>query len=97
MWFQKEYNDRLISCRLDHEQFDDMQQDLSGETMVDNLVGDFEILFYFKSTCAELDDYSYVENVELRVVEKEMTILDFPTVDQWKIIEHFRKNKFRLY
>ena len=25
MWSQKEYNDRLISCILDHSQFDDMQ------------------------------------------------------------------------
>ena len=24
MWSQKEYNGRLISCRLDHIQFDDM-------------------------------------------------------------------------
>ena len=74
MWSQKEYNGGLISCRLDHGQFDDMQQDLSGKTVVDNLVGDFLIIFYFKSTCAKLDDYSYVENVELRVVAKEMTL-----------------------
>ena len=25
MWSQKDYNDRLISCRSDHKQFEDMQ------------------------------------------------------------------------
>ena len=44
MWSQKEYNDRLISCRLDHRQFDDMQhQSLSGKIVIDKLTVDFNM------------------------------------------------------
>ena len=58
-----------------------MQQSLSGKIVVDKLAGDFEMLFDFKATCAELLDFSYVENVELEVLEKEMINLDFPAVN----------------
>ena len=96
MWCQKDYNDRLISCILDHRQFEDMQQSLSGKIVVDKLVGDFVMLFDFKATCAKLIDFSYVENVELKVLAKEMVNLGLPTVDQWKTIEQFGKNKYKL-
>ena len=43
MWSQREYNDRLLNFRLDHKQFDDMQQQyFFGKEMVDKLAGDFE-------------------------------------------------------
>ena len=81
-WFLKEYHDRLINCRLDHRQFDDMQQQyLSGKTVIHKLAGDFGMLFDFKATCAKLPDFSYLENMELRVLVKDMIILDLPTAD----------------
>ena len=64
--------------------------------MVDKLDEDFEMLFDFKATCAKLSYFSYVENVELIVLAKEMANLDFPMVDQWKIIEQFGKNKYKM-
>ena len=93
MWSQKDYNDRLINSILDHKQFEDMQQSLSGKIVVDKLAEYFEMMFNFKATCAKLSYFSYVENVELRVLEKEMVNLDFPTVNQWKTIEQFGKKK----
>ena len=95
-WSQKDYNDRLINCRSDHRKFDDMQQSLSGKIVVDKLAGDFGLLFYFKATCAKLADFSYVDNLHLRVLVKEMVNLDFPTIDQWKTVEQFGKNKYKL-
>ena len=68
-----------------------MQQSLFGKIVVDKLDEDFEMLFDFKDTCAKLSYFSYVENVDLRVFEKEMANLYFPTVDQWKTIEQFEK------
>ena len=60
MWFQKDYNDKLISCILDHRQFDDMQQQsLSGKIVIDKLDGDFEMFFDFKDICAKFLDLSY--------------------------------------
>ena len=60
MWPQKEYNETLIDCKLYHKQFYDMQkQSLSLKIVIDKLVGDFEMLFNFKATCAKLTDFSY--------------------------------------
>jgi len=98
MWSHKEYNDRLISFILDHRQFDDMQhQSLSGKTLIDKLTVDFEMLFDFKAICTKLLEFSYVENVELSVMEKEMISLDMETTDQWKLVDNYGKSKYKLH
>ena len=98
MLSQKEYNDRLISCRVEHRQFDDTQhQFFLGKAVIDKLDGDFEMLFEFKAMCTKLLDFSYSENVELRVLEKEMINMDLPVFYQWKIIENYRKIKYKLH
>ena len=48
MLTQKEYQDKLIQCRLDHANFADMNQSLSGKTIVDKLDDDFEKFFLSK-------------------------------------------------
>ena len=73
-----------------------MQQSLCGKTIVDKLSEDFELLKTFRSTCVQLPEISYMDHVELRVLEKEMAILELPTVDQWKTVEKCEKNKYRL-
>ena len=98
MWSQKEYNDSLISCRLDYKQFDDMQhQSLSRKTMIDKLAGDFEMLFDFKAICKKLPEFSCDEKVELSVMAKEMISLYLPTTDQWKLVYNYGKIKYRLH
>ena len=60
MWSQKEYNDKLISSKLDHGHFDDMHhQSLYGKIVIDKLVRDFEVMFNFKATCTKLPYFSY--------------------------------------
>ena len=59
-----------------------MQQYFSGNTKVDKLPEDFEIVYSFRATCAQLLEFSYVEHVELRVLAKEMAILKLPTIEQ---------------
>ena len=73
-----------------------MEQYLSGKMIIDKLSEDFEILFAFRATCAQLAYFSYVEHVELRVLAKEMANLELPTIDQWKAIEKYGKTKYRL-
>ena len=70
MLSKKEYHDYLIECRSYHTKFADMQQSLSGKTIVDKLEYDFEILFSFKDTCAHLLYFSYRDHVELGVLVK---------------------------
>ena len=69
MLSQKEYYDKLVECRKEHRQFEDMaQQSLSSMTMIKNLSGEFELLFDFKSLCTRLPIPSYMESIELKVL-----------------------------
>ena len=74
-----------------------MNQSLSDRTIVDKLVDEFEIFFFFKEACAHPQNYSYRDHIELRVLEKEMSTLDLPSTDQWKTIEKFRRTKYLLH
>ena len=60
---QKEYQDKLIQCRLDHTNFIDMNQSLSGKMIVDKLIDEFKIFFTFKEACAHLKNYSYKDHI----------------------------------
>ena len=64
--------------------------------MIKKLARDFEMLFNFKAICSKLTNFSYLENVELRVLAKEMTSLDMPFGDQWKIVENYGKSKYKF-
>ena len=69
MWSQKEYNDKLISCRLHHIHFYDMQhQSLSRKIVIDKLTRYIDMLFDCKAICTQFPQFSYDENVELYVV-----------------------------
>ena len=65
--------------------------------MIDKLTVDFGMLFDFKAICTNLLEFSYAENMELNVMAKEMTSLDLPTIDQWKLVDNYGKSKYRLH
>ena len=44
----------------------------------------------------QLPKISYVDHVELRVLEKEMANLELPIVNQLKTIEKYGKTKYRM-
>ena len=87
MLIQKEHHEKLIECRLDHTNFTNMNQSMFGRTIVDKLVDEFEIFFAFKEACSHLQNFPYMDHIELRVLAKEMSTLDLPSVDQWKTVE----------
>ena len=97
MLTQKEFHENLIECRLDHNNFVDMNQSLSGRTIVDKLADEFEIFFTFKKVCSHIQKISYMDHSELRVLEKEMSTLELPSADQWKIVEKFARTKYTLH
>ena len=74
-----------------------MNQSLSGKTVVDKLIVDFEIINTFITICSQLPPISYVDHVELRVLEKEITNLELPYLDQWKMIAKFGRIKYKLH
>ena len=92
-----EYHAELVRCRLDHKDFEDMQQSLSRKTKVEKLSEDFEIFYTFRAICTQLPEISYVEHMESRVMAKEVASLELLTIDQCNIVENFGKTKYRLY
>ena len=64
--------------------------------MVDKLAVDFEMINTFIAVCSQLPPISYVDHVELKVLEKEMDNMELPYVDQWKEIEIFGRTKYKL-
>ena len=97
MLTQSEYHEKLISCRVDHINFVDMNQSLSGRVIVDKLVDEFKILFSFKEACVHLQSYSYKYHIELCVLAKEMSTLELPSPYQWKTVERFGRTKYTLH
>ena len=75
---QKEYLDKLVNCRSDHSKFEDMQKALSRRVLFDKLAENFELLFDFKVSCAKVPNFSYTDNMELRVLAHHMVVPDFP-------------------
>ena len=97
MLTKDEYYEKWITYRHDHANFADMNQSLSGKLIVDQLADEFEILFSFKKSCAHLQSYSYKDHIELCVLAKEMSTLELPSPDQWKIVERFKRTKYTLH
>ena len=75
---QREYLDKLVKCRLDHNKFEDMQQVLSRRVVFDKLAGEFELLFDFKAEHTKVPDLSYIEKMDIRFLAHEMVIADLP-------------------
>ena len=89
--YQYEYQALLVKVRLDHRKFKDMTQSLTGKAIIDKLAMDFEILDSFKMIGANIPPISYVDHVDLRVLDKEMENLEVPCGEKWKTIEKFEK------
>ena len=93
---QKEYLDKLVNCRSDHGKFEDIQQALFGRNVFDKLVGDFKLLFDFKVACAKVPNFSYADNMDLRVLAHEMVVADLPNSEHWRSIQWYGSTKFKL-
>ena len=87
----------MVRSRLDHRNFEDMTRSLSGKVIIDKIEVYFELVNAFREICAQLPPISYVDHVELRVLEKEMESLEFLYGDEWNTIEKFIKMKYKLH
>ena len=94
---QKEYRKHLVQCQLDNNKFGDMQQSLSGKIVFDKLVSEFELLFDFKATCAEVPETSYPETMELEAQEFDMAVTTLPGPDLWRVIQQYGLTKFKMH
>ena len=76
MLTKDEYNEKLVACRQDHLNFADMTQSPTGKVLVEKLANEFKILFGFKEACVHLQIFSYKHHTKLRVLEKEISMLE---------------------
>ena len=58
---------------------------------------EFELLDSFRTTSDQLPPICYVDHVEMRVLDKEMTNLEMASRDQWNTIEKIGKMKYRIH
>ena len=94
---QGEYLEKFVLRRYDHRKFEDMQHTLSGPVVFDKLVGEFETLFDFKIACTKVPNLTCLDNMELRVLAHDMIITYFSGSEQWKSIQMYGSNKFKLH
>ena len=94
---QNEYRERLVQCLLDNSKFGDMQQSLSGKIVFDKLASEFELLFGFKSTCAEVPKTSYPKTMELKAQAFDMVMVTLPGPDLWRAIQQYGLAKFKMH
>ena len=64
--------------------------------MFNKLAEEFELLFDFKVACAKVPNISYAESMELRDLAHEMVVADFPKLEQWRTVQQFGSNKYKL-
>ena len=60
----------LVQAQMDHNKFEYMIQYLIGKVIIHKLAVDFEIVDQFKMIGAKMPPISYVDHVELRVLDK---------------------------
>ena len=54
---------------------------MSGRVVFDKFTGEFELLFDFKFACAKVPNFSYADNMELRVLAHDMVVADFSNLN----------------
>jgi hypothetical protein len=93
LYDQEEYNSRLTQCRMDHSKFENLEENLKGENLVEHLITDFEILNEFKTMKIGLPVMTYASCIDLEILIKEMMDYDIPCDLQWKEIVRLGKTK----
>jgi hypothetical protein len=91
LYDQEEYNAHLTQCRMDHSKFETLEENLKGDTLVEHLIINFEILNQFKEVKIRLLIMKYASCIDLEILIKEMIDYDIPFDLQWKDIVRLGK------
>ena len=73
-----------------------MQQALSGRVVFDKLAREFESLFDFKVVCAKVPNFSYADNMELKVLPCEMVVAYLPNPEHQRVVQQYESTKYKL-
>ena len=76
----EDYQAFLIHQRNEYSKFNDLENHLKGQVIVDKLNDDFELLIHFKMLVKSLPLLSYSHHNELEFLTKEMVVYEYPSV-----------------
>lgn len=93
---REDYHSLLVQQKNEEEKFNDMEKHLKGQTIVDKLSDDFELLFYFKEIKNNLPPPSYMLSMELEFMTREMVSFEYLMANSWMNILKFRMRRLHL-
>ena len=70
---------------------------MSGKIVFDKLAREFELLFDFKGTCAEVPENLYPEMMELKAQAFDMDVVTLLGPDLWRAIQQYGLAKFKMH
>jgi hypothetical protein len=79
LYDQEEYNSLLAQCRMDHFNFEILEENLKGTNVVEYLTTYFEILNQFKTMKIGLSTMNYASCVDLKILIEEMMDYEIPS------------------
>ena len=82
---------------MEHFKFEDLVKGLIGNTILEKMTEDFEILDKFLIVKKVFPTVSYEAYVDLEMSIREMTEYNTPNAEQWKIVEKLGKTKYILH
>ena len=97
LFSQEQYHNLLVHNRMDHSKLEDLTKGLTRKVIIRRLTNDFEIFDQFLITQISFPPMSYTSYVELEVLIKEMMDYNILNKEQWKVVEKFTNNKYRLH
>ena len=68
-----------------------------GKIVFDKLASEFELLFDFKATYAEVPETSYWETMELKAQAFDMAVATLPGPDLWRSIQQYGSAKLKAH
>ena len=68
---------------MNHNKFEDMENNLKGENIVSKLSDDFNVLGQLQEFIINLPSISYAKCIDLEILVREMQVYDVPSKEQW--------------
>jgi hypothetical protein len=78
---------------MDHSKFENPEENLKGETLVEHMITYFDIVNQLKPVKVGLPVMTYASCIDMAILIKEMMDYDIPSDLQWKDIVWLGKTK----
>ena len=83
------YNALIVKSRNDDSKFQCIEGSAKGESIVDLLYGDFQLLFEVRKLFQNMPLSTYGQFTQLDIASRQMLAYNYPTGQEWKNISKF--------